>query len=432
MKIIRKLAPALALLLPTCLWAQSSPVDDAFFPHSDQSLITVGTQIDATSVEKYRHLIPESLQQHIAAGDYQFTVGPQLTFPVQSEYMIRTLENAGATALGERPGQLNGYQGGRPFLSINQQDPDAGIKTAWNMRYTYSPDETETQRFIWRYQDMVTDRVERTLEMYGALLRYQHRYTHQPIPALEDNPSDLYSAMYLRAKSPQDIRNTQLLIHRAEDDTVAEQAWIYFNTQRRVKRIATGQKTDAFLGSDIMIEDFLGYNGRVMDMIWTYQGSQDMLLPYYAHNELYTPTETPSGSDQATHYKAVTFTGKGHCYPHVTWQLRRVHRLKAEPKDSNHPLSKREYLIDAATFTPALVEIYDRAGKLWKLSIAGYTHSDHQMPENVAWQGAIAEAVSMIDVQAQHCTTLELKTHLAQSPLTHSSFNTSYLRRMGR
>lgn len=47
----------------------------------------------------------------------------------------------------------------------------------------------------------------------------------------------------------------------AEDDTAPEQAWMYLNTQRRVRRIATGQKTDAFLGSDIMIEDFLGYKG---------------------------------------------------------------------------------------------------------------------------------------------------------------------------
>ena len=30
-------------------------------------------------------------------------------------------------------------------------------------------------------------------------------------------------------------------------DTEPEQAWMYLNTQRRVKRIATGQKTGAFL-----------------------------------------------------------------------------------------------------------------------------------------------------------------------------------------
>jgi len=30
--------------------------------------------------------------------------------------------------------------------------------------------------------------------------------------------------------------------------------------------LPSGQSTDAFLGSDIMIEDFLGYNGRIMDM----------------------------------------------------------------------------------------------------------------------------------------------------------------------
>ncbi|MEW8549000.1 MAG: hypothetical protein AB2533_00970, partial [Candidatus Thiodiazotropha endolucinida] len=30
--------------------------------------------------------------------------------------------------------------------------------------------------------------------------------------------------------------------------------------------MASGQVTDAFLGSDVMIEDFEGYNGRINDM----------------------------------------------------------------------------------------------------------------------------------------------------------------------
>ena len=38
-------------------------------------------------------------------------------------------------------------------------------------------------------------------------------------------------------------------------------------------------KTQIALGSDIMIEDFLGYTGRVKDMDWTYVGDRYILLP---------------------------------------------------------------------------------------------------------------------------------------------------------
>ena len=53
-----------------------------------------------------------------------------------------------------------------------------------------------------------------------------------------------------------------------------------------MRRLATGQITDSFLGSDLMIEDFEGYNGRVSDMKWTYKGTKNVLLPMWNHNEL--------------------------------------------------------------------------------------------------------------------------------------------------
>jgi hypothetical protein len=275
---------------------------------------------------------------------------------------------------------------------------------------------------------MAKEKLERTLSMFGAILRYKHRHSHDPIPELANNPADLYTALYLRVNSPQDIRNTQLLIHRAEKDTDPEQGWIYFNTQRRVKRIATGQKTDAFLGSDIMIEDFLGYNGRIMDMDWKLISSDELLLPKNAHNQL--DLSQSVADDEG--YKDVSFTGQGDCFPAVTWQLRKVYHLEATPKNKNHPLSKRHYILDAATYSPVLTRIYDRAGKLWKLAIAGVSHSDFHVEENREWHGAITDTVSMIDLQARHCTTLSIKSRMSPKPLENKMFTTAYLRKMGR
>ena len=51
---------------------------------------------------------------------------------------------------------------------------------------------------------------------------------------------------------------------------------LYLGFQRRVRRLAQGQVTDSFLGSDLMIEDFEGYNGRVSDMKWTYKGTKNV------------------------------------------------------------------------------------------------------------------------------------------------------------
>lgn len=391
-------------------------------------LLAAGTTISSDNVDQYVHWLDEAVVESVSAGQFKITLGPELNFPTHPRYLKATEDNHGATAIGQAPGELLNYAGGRPFDGLDRQDPQAGIKAAWNMRYAYTPDETETARFIWRYRDMKKDKLERTLTMYGAILRYTHRHSHEPVPALETNPANLFSALYLRVSSPQDIRNTQLLIHRAEVDTEPEQAWMYLNTQRRVKRIGTGQKTDAFLGSDIMIEDFLGYNGRIVDMDWRYLGSEELLLPMYAHNQLDLKQQEPDKDG----YRDIAFAGKGSCFPDVTWQLRRIHRLEAVPKDLGHPLSRRHYVIDAATFVPMLTRIYDRTGELWKLGISSVSHSGFHSPENEAWQGAVTDGVSMVDLQAEHCTTLTLKSRMAKKPLRHKSFTTSYLRQMGR
>lgn len=395
----------------------------------DNPLLKPGTAIGPDNLAQYAGWLDETVVDIVRAGDYRIVLGPRLDFPTHPRYVEATVRHAGEPDLDSEPGELSGYLAGRPFPTLDAQDPQAGVKAAWNMRYGYAPDETETAHFIWRYRDMVKGKLERTLKMYGAILRYQHRTSHEPMPALEDNPAGLYSALYLRVDSPQDIRNTQLLIHRAEKDTAPEQAWLYLNTQRRVKRIATGQKTDAFLGSDIMIEDFLGYNGRIMDMEWTFLGSDEHLLPMYGHNQL-AELEGEEASEGG--FRDIVFSGTGECFPEVTWQLRKVYHVEAVPRDKRHPLSRRHYIIDAATFAPVLTRIYDRGGKLWKLGMAALSHSDYHRPDNKTWQGAITDGVSMIDLQARHCTTLNLNSRLAKNPLRHKTFNTSYLRQMGR
>jgi hypothetical protein len=396
--------------------------------YADDPLLRPGRVIDPGNVEQYARWLDETVVERLRAGEFTITLGETLEFPIHPAYLQATADHGAGVTLGDEPGVLSGYQAGRPFPGLDPADPDAGTKAAWNMRYAFAPDETETAHFIWRYRDMHRDKVERTLSMYGAILRYKHRHTREPLPELESNTLDLYTALYLRVDSPQDIRNTQLLIHRADVDTEPEQAWMYLNTQRRVKRIGTGQKTDAFLGSDIMIEDFLGYNGRIKDMVWTLRGSDELLLPMYAHSQLDFGGLEPDEDG----FRDIPFSGRGGCFPQVTWQLRRVYRLEAVPVDERHPLSKRHYLIDAATFAPVLVRIYDRSGALWKLGISALSHSGYHTPDNRDWQGVITDGVSMIDLQAGHCTTLNLKSRLAENPLLPRTFTSSYLRQMGR
>ena len=174
-----------------------------------------------------------------------------------------------------------------------------------------------------------------------------------------------------------------------------------------------------------MIEDFLGFNGRIMDMDWTYLGIQWMLMSLYKHNDIY-PSENNGES-----FTPVAYTGQGKCFPDVTWQLRQVHLLDAVPRDPNHPLSRRRFFIDAQGFGPPLIKIYDRAKRLWKLGIIGVSGSRHY-PDSTDWHGGIVTTVAMIDLQAKHCTTMQLRPSIPEEPLSPNQFSVQQLRSKGR
>ena len=78
-----------------------------------------------------------------------------------------------------------------------------------------------------------------------------------------------------------------------------------------------------------------------------------------------------------------------------------------------------------------LAEIYDRGGKLWKLGIIAVSHSSshNDAPD---WQGAMTDGVSMIDVQAEHCTTIQFSSQIAEQGLRPLMFTTQEMRSAGR
>ncbi|MEX2480589.1 MAG: DUF1329 domain-containing protein [Gammaproteobacteria bacterium] len=366
-----------------------------------------GTVITADNLEQSAQLIDPDFAELIAAGKVWITVGEPLSFDPHPNYVAVTEEQGGRTALGAEPGQLIDYVGGRPFpgeLSID--DPRAGEKLIWNMRYGYAGDGGEIPEMYWQYRDMRAQKVERELEFTAASMRFMYRHVVEPTPAIKDNTYEVYNAITLTALDPGDVAGTNLLIFYNSDDRAEEQGWMYVPLLRRVRRVATTMRTDSFLGSDIMIEDFLGYTGRIMDMEWQYGGERHILLPMYRHDQI--PHSPRKARRHA--YNFVNVHGDSGCFLDVTWQVRKVHILEGTPKRSDHPLSRRFFYIDAQTMFPVFGKVYDRAGVLWKFLMAGLAHPDHHLPENVGTGVPLLDSSTVVDVQNQHCTSLQMVT----------------------
>ncbi|HSV70062.1 MAG TPA: DUF1329 domain-containing protein [Methylibium sp.] len=410
--------------------AQAQTTDDTFFPYRKgfPSLpgLTSGTVINKGNVDKFKDALDAANYKLIKDGWYEITVSETFDFPNAKGYVEATKQHGGKAKLGPKVGNLEGYVAGRPFPEEpSTSDPRAGEKVIWNFKYGINwGDNAAIYPFYWKYKNAKTGNVDRTLKFNFHFLNFTHRTDHQPLPEVTPNSSNLFRAIYAQVLEPQDLKNTQLLIQKYEDDTKFDDAYLYLGFQRRVRRLAAGQVTDAFLGSDVMIEDFEGYESRVSDYKWSFLGAKNILMPYYKHNDMALTDEhkDPSG------YKFVDFQGKGGCAQKITWQLRKVYELQGEPLNPAHPIGKRLMYLDAQVYGASRNITYDRKGEIWKTFSIGKAHPDHHLPINKGSGIALDDSFSMIDMQAERCTTGQFKGQIDPKLSPASMFQVQYMR----
>ena len=408
------IAITLATLAIPCIAATEADVDQSFHPYKagfpSLPALTPGVTINKANAEQFKNAFDPGLFDMVKDGWVEIKVGKSTDFPQPKPYIEATRKNLNKARLGAKNGELEGFIAGRPFPEEpKESDPRAGEKLAWNYKYGVNyGDSGSIYPFYWRYRNAASGQIERTIKFEFHFLNFMHRTEQAPIPEVTPNPAKLFRGIYAKVYEPQDLKNTQLLIQRFEDDTKLDDAYLYLGFQRRVRRLATGQTTDAFLGSDMMIEDFEGYNGRITDMNWAYKGTKNILVPFFNHNEQ-TLTDEYKETDG---YKFVDFHGKGNCMPNVTYQLRKAYVVEATPVNPNHPMSKKVMYLDAQTMYPGRVVIYDRKGQVWKNFTIGKSHPDSHLPENKGSEISLDDSFSQVDMQSMHCTTGQFKVHI--------------------
>ena len=425
------LACALATFTLTAGAATEADVDNSFFPYKKGmpsfAGLTPGMTINKANVDQFKEALAAGTYKIIKDGYFEMKVGPTTDFALPQTYIDATRKNLNKTKLGAKLGDIDGFVAGRPFPEEpDAKDPRAGEKLAWNFKYGLNwGDNAAINPIYFKYRNMVTGQVEKTIKGRLHFLNFKHRIKDAPVPEVTPNPSNLFRGTYFHIDEPSDLKNTQLLIQRYDDDHRIDDAYLYLGFQRRVRRLATGQTTDSFLGSDLMIEDFEGYNGRVSDMKWTYKGTKNVLLPMWNHNELKLSDEfkDPDG------YKFVNFGGQGGCFLDGTWQLRKVYVLEAVPVDPNHPVSKRVFYMDSQLQSMnGAIEIYDRKGDLWKVWSVGKSQPDQHLAINKGSGIGIDDSFQMADIQTKHCTTGHFKGQVDYKQNPPSLFQVQNLR----
>ena len=438
MKKIIICATALSGLAGFSAQAQLSEdvIQDSFFPYRESVPTHPGFEpgmtINSGNVDQFEEILDPFTFRYIKQGWYEFSTTETFPITLHPNYVEATRQNGHTVSLTPE-GTLDGFVAGRPFpQEPDASDPNAGLKLIWNFQRSINAGDSETIRpFHWTFRDLNSGKTERVLKFDWHFLNWKHRTIFDPRPDIEPNPGQIFRSIYGTVLEPFDLANTQLLIQRYEDDLKRDDGWLYVGFQRRVRRLAVGQITDAFLGTDAMIEDFEGYNGRVSDYNWEYLGTQNILMPYIKHNEQAVLDESEPANDPEG-FQFVKFGGKGNCFPQVTWQLRKSYIIKGTPKDKNHPLSQRLIYQDSETATLPMVVLYDKKGDPWKYFPICKTHGDYHLAGNKDSGVAIDDCAVFLDEQAMHCTTLQFKSYINAEENPPSIFNVQNMRKRGK
>jgi hypothetical protein len=410
--------------------ATEADLEKSFFPYKSGVPtfpgLNEGTVITAKNIDQFKDVVDPALFDNVKRGWVELTVGKTTSFDMNKPYVEASRVNMNKAKLGAKLGEIEGFVAGRPFLEEpSLSDPRAAEKIMWNYKYGINwGDNAIIYPFYWKYRNMMTGQVEKTIKLEANFLNLTHRVEHDPKPEVTPNPSKLFRGIYMNIKEPQDLKGTQLLIQRYEDDTKNDDAYLYLGFQRRVRRLATGQVTDSFLGADLMIQDFEGYNDRLSAYKWKYVGAKTTLMPYYYHNNLPLAEDMPKEADG---YKFVDFHGQGNCFQKITWQLRKAFIVEGTPVDAS-PIGKRLLYIDVQSNNINRQVIYDKKGEIWKTFTIGKAHPDFHHPVNKGSGIPIDDSFSMVDLQAKHCTTGQFKGLIDPKWSPVSKFQVQFMR----
>jgi len=409
-------------------------IDSAFHPYASWTPTATGYEpgvvINADNVDQYEEILDTFLYRYVKNGWYEVKTRPTFSIPVNPNRIEATREFAPNVTLSPE-GTLLNFFGGRPFpQEPDINDPEAGLKLMWNFQRGFNAGDSETIKpFYWTFRNGKTGKTERQLRFHWRFLNWKYRTVFDPKPDVTPNPGQIFRSIYGTVLEPFDLANTQLLIQRYDDDLKRDDGWLYVGFQRRVRRLAVGQITDAFLGSDAMIEDFEGYNGRLSDYTWEYKGETVFLAPFIRRDEATLSDEPKNDPDG---FKFIAMGSRGNCFPQVPWQLRKGYIVEGQPKDKNHPLSKRVFYFDAETMTIPIIQVYDKKGDPWKWFPICKTHPKTHLPTNHDSGVAVEDCAVFFDEQADHCTTLQFKSQINSEDTNPLLFNVQNMRSTGR
>jgi hypothetical protein len=327
-----------------------------------------GTVVNNDSLDLVRPFMPPGYVDEFDYPGSSITIQETKKYSLFKAYKEATNQYAGQPKLGPK-GELEDYKAGRPFSNeqIKTASPgQAGLMVAWNNIYRWQFTGYKVSELAMTYIDQTGGKNGEKELSYGIegegrverrVTQNFHRVYLSNLAWLPQDdykmkvPSavDKYFKDYIEFVDPFDIAGMKFVVERAQDAHADDQVNVYSPTERRVRRYSAKERSDSFMGSEVTLDDFDGFAGRVLDYQWEYLGTKKIL------DVIDTKVEP------------IRFGGPYSRAIVDRWQLRECHVVEVKSTWDGHPYKSKIMFIDNETFDIANALVFNENDELWKI-----------------------------------------------------------------
>jgi hypothetical protein len=344
-----------------------------------------GDTVGPHNWQKVQGMVGENFLNRIKQG-YTFKIKEPKNFNPPKEYLEATEKYSGRVRLGSN-GELLNYVAGLPFTKLNTNDPEAGLKLAWNFYWRWLGDDyknggsTKEGRVI---RDVIeADGSERRGTVVAHSLLTRSRLAIEPKPVIPGY--DHIDWMQLRADEyPRDTSGTTTLEIRYADAARDDDFYIFVPSIRRVRRAPPLQRCATIAPSEFNFDDINTFNGKVTNFNYRLLGEKTVLgnflqesLPFRRRQGDYLPLDEG-------------------------WQVHDVYVLEITPKDSSYCYPRKVLYIEKISFQSIWSAVWDAKGHYWKETFTFYTPVGLPGGQTVISVGTVV----IVNVQNRRSTVL--------------------------
>jgi hypothetical protein len=218
---------------------------------------------------------------------------------------------------------------------------------------------------------------------------------------------------------------------RYRDPNKQDNSFAYSPMIRRVRRMSAANRSDAFMGSDLAVDDANGYDGKVSAFTWKILRKQEALIPILdvepqriVRNEFGEWETTKQIKPVIYGYQKEGWQGAAWAPTNLCWVKRPVYIIEMKAKDRYYNYGVQYIWVEAEVFGCSFKVIHDKAGDYWKTlfisaaalesddkSMRFYTVSSQQMIDDRAKRSTVIE----------NCSPRNIWAHFAQMDINYFS-----------